>query len=91
MGCMLYTQLWTKCHGVVDGMCALYLIGFWLELYSGCRLDSELWSSSVGDTFWACTLTFKRQNAICSVYGISPYHAVNTSHHGYTNQSVNDV
>jgi len=32
---------------LVDDMCALYLIGNWLELYSDCGLDSELWFSSV--------------------------------------------
>jgi len=28
---------------------------------------------------------------ICFIWGISPYRAVNTSHRGYKNQSVNDV
>jgi hypothetical protein len=30
-------------------------------------------------------------NVICFIYVLSPYRAVNTFHHGYKNQSVNDV
>jgi hypothetical protein len=36
-------------------------------------------------------LTFKRRNVICFIQGISLYRAVNTFHHGYKNQLVNDV
>jgi hypothetical protein len=36
-------------------------------------------------------LTFYRLNAICFIYGISPYRAVNTLQHSYKNQSVNDI
>ena len=39
----------------------------------------------------ALYLTFQRLNVICTIYGISPYRAVNTFHHGYKNQSVNYV
>jgi hypothetical protein len=44
-------------------------------------------------TTWQKTmiLTFKRLKLICFIQGISPYCAVNTFHHGYKNQSVNDV
>ena len=35
--------------------------------------------------------TVERLHIICFIYGISPYRAVNTSHHGYKNQSFNDV
>ena len=32
-----------------------------------------------------------KTNRICVIYGLSAYHAVNTLHHGYKNQSVNVV
>jgi hypothetical protein len=34
---------------------------------------------------------YKTLNAICFIQASSPYRAVNTFHHGYKNQSVNDV
>ena len=36
-------------------------------------------------------LTFDRRNAICFVEGIRLYRALNTFHHSYKNQSINDV
>ena len=49
-----------------------------------------------------CIVTFKkydkflyikplRTHGICFIQGLSPYRAVNTFHHGYKNQSVNDI
>ena len=32
-----------------------------------------------------------KRNLLYTIEGISPYRAVNTFHHGYKNQSVNDV
>ena len=53
------------------------------EIYGG--------QSGTGTGFPPCSLTIWRLNAIFFIQAISPYRAVNTFHHGYKNQSVNDV
>jgi len=47
--------------------------------------------SAVTVLWYFYCLNFWRRNLICFIQGISPYRAVNTFHHGYKNQSVNDV
>ena len=61
------------------------------ELYRGTVEERNLNWAYVHMKREAFCLNFYRRNAICVIYGISPYRAVNTFLYGYKNQSLNEV
>jgi hypothetical protein len=90
---MMSSRLWShngSMYIVVRGMQTLEQVRIW-----DMRFPRDEVSVFLGydDTLNGCyhCLTFKRRNVIWFIQGISPYRDVNTFHHGYKNQSVNNV